>query len=369
MIKKLFEVQKYLKNGKTLKNLEEEFAIKYKWHPNLPIFILDYTIDSPKTHPITIECRSLVLDENFDIVSVSFRRFFNYGEALDITKEFNWDDFSSWEKLDGSYIAIFSYKGELVIRTRFSWADSDCGLSNRTWGLLVVSCLTEDQINMICKNDNLTLVFELTSPWNQVVKYYPNTDITLLTVIYNDGRELGQTGVNFIAREFGFKRPQEFNFKSIDECIEYLDNMNAEKTTDEGFVLLDDNRLRLKIKNKYYLLLHSLNGNDELTSFKKLVPVCLNGEIDEIVAYFPHLKDIVEETKFKLSDSYKVLKNWWIQSRDIEDRKTFAISIKDCRFSGILFSLKNQLGCNSVEADLWREWLKSEKLIIKVLFD
>lgn len=77
----LMEVQKYLRSGKTLKDLKSELGIIFSEYENL--VILNYSqIDSPKFHPITMECRGLILEKDtWDIVSFPFRRFFNENEG------------------------------------------------------------------------------------------------------------------------------------------------------------------------------------------------------------------------------------------------------------------------------------------------
>ena len=58
----MLEVQKYLKSGKNIVDLESEFSIKTTFHPNLPLVILNYNqIESPKTETIVRECRALNL--------------------------------------------------------------------------------------------------------------------------------------------------------------------------------------------------------------------------------------------------------------------------------------------------------------------
>lgn len=63
-----------------LEALTEQFAISVKKIDDL--LVLNYNqIDSPKTHPIVIECRSLILEaKTLKVVSRSFDRFFNIYE-------------------------------------------------------------------------------------------------------------------------------------------------------------------------------------------------------------------------------------------------------------------------------------------------
>ncbi len=77
------KVVDYLKkNG--LAALEAEFAIKSKlYEEGLIVLNYDQIYSAPKAHPIVVECRGLILDTDFNVVSRSLDRFFNYGEQPD----------------------------------------------------------------------------------------------------------------------------------------------------------------------------------------------------------------------------------------------------------------------------------------------
>lgn len=74
---------KGLTTAQSFEQLTEQFAIKVKHYEEDGIVLLDYhMLDSPKMHPIVIECRSLILDYcTFEVVSRKFDRFFNYLEV------------------------------------------------------------------------------------------------------------------------------------------------------------------------------------------------------------------------------------------------------------------------------------------------
>ena len=104
----MLEVQKYLQT-KTLENLTEELGIRCKVYEEENIVLLDYDqIESPKTHPIVRECRSLILAlSDFSIVSRKFDRFFNHGEALEYYSDFSFENAVAFEKADGSLIGVY----------------------------------------------------------------------------------------------------------------------------------------------------------------------------------------------------------------------------------------------------------------------
>lgn len=77
------QVQSGKSNTDAFNALTEQFSIKVKLYDEERVVLLDYhQLDSPKTHPIVIECRSLILCmDTFKIVSRKFDRFFNYLEV------------------------------------------------------------------------------------------------------------------------------------------------------------------------------------------------------------------------------------------------------------------------------------------------
>ena len=108
----MLNVQKFLRESTSenpLSELESQLAIKVNDYPEQGIAILNYhMLDSPKTHPITIECRSLILDRiTFDVVSRKFDRFFNLGENPEFYSDFNFENCHIMSKEDGSLIGVY----------------------------------------------------------------------------------------------------------------------------------------------------------------------------------------------------------------------------------------------------------------------
>ena len=70
----MLATQHFLKSyGNDLVKLEEQYGIRSKVYPEHNIVVLNYDqISSPKYDPITRECRSLVLDLDWNVVSRSF---------------------------------------------------------------------------------------------------------------------------------------------------------------------------------------------------------------------------------------------------------------------------------------------------------
>lgn len=367
----MLAVQEYLQSN-TIESLEQ-FGIFAKYHDTKPYVILDYDmVESAKfkEDPKVKECRGLVLrTDDFTIIHKAFDRFFNLNESS-CTDKFVWEYFTSTVKEDGSLIKVRWYDGDLLVTTRNSFAESICGESGKSWKDLVLSCLTPPQKATIKYNETRTYVFELLSPYNMVVVHHPEPKLVLLSIFEHD------TG--FVSEEMydlfnyvTFNQKQYLNFNSLDEVTAHLQALEEAKDTTEGLVLKDKNGVRLKAKSTYYLKLHRLSGNGNITMTKNIIPIILSGEKDEILSYFPYLFDKIKETESVLNFMFCHLTMVWEHAKDIQDQKEFALMITkqfQTKFSSILFNLKKRDKIQDFEA-LKHEWNQSEKLIIKVLED
>ncbi len=215
----MLEVQKYL-NKNSLEKLKEELGIDYKIHNSLPLVILDYSqIDSPKTHPIVQECRGLVLElDTWKIVAKGFNRFFNLGEALEITNCFNWDNFYAKTKEDGSYIMLYHYNGDWHVKTRNSFGDGKLQDTNLTWKELFLSTLKCD--NWLRDFDkNSVGIFELCSIYNKIVRHYQEPQSYLLGVYNRHKNVIDQWDNDLSLYMFGVNTPREYKFYGKEDFL------------------------------------------------------------------------------------------------------------------------------------------------------
>lgn len=325
----MLQVQRYLQEY-DLEALQNNHKINVIPHAFLPLILLNYdAVETRKAnlayHEITRECRSLVLEKDtWKIVSRAFRRFFNLGEYEE--KEFNWNQYYIQEKMDGSLISVWWYQNKWHVRTSGSWADQKiCGECSYTWEQLVFE-LIGSRIEVF--NKNLTYVFELTSPWNQVVKPHNKAELTLLSLFCNEeGLEEDRWFVIETANLLGFNRPEAYAFANIDEAVGWL---KAQPASFEGFVLLDDKYNRYKVKNTAYLNLHRLRGQNGLFMTRNLIPLILHKpeEKEEILTYYTWLKPKWEQIENKI---WTALKN----ADEIHNlypdynQKQFALAIKN----------------------------------------
>jgi hypothetical protein len=364
----MLEVQKYLTGGKSLEDLSDEFSIKITNHKNLPLVILNYDqIESkPRNHAIVRECRNLIL-ENFPpykLVSRSFYRFWNLSEFPLEFESFNLNDFFFQEKIDGSLMTLFNYKGQWLATTRSTFADGVCGESGKTWAELFHSVLSLEKINSVC-DSSLSYVFEFCSPWNKIITEYKTPKLYLLSIF--DGKyEFHPHQVDYEAQFLNLERPKYYNFKNVDEILSYVGEQTNKNPTWDG-VVINDLRQRWKIKNPGYLSLHRLANNGEGFKVKTLLPFILKGEEDEalvyIKRYFAEVIPLFEETKQKVNEEKKRVEDLWNEVKEIESQKEFALAVVPrTKLSAILFQCRKQ---KKNPHELWGDF---EELIYKALF-
>lgn len=354
----MLEVQKFLHHHKSFDELTNQFGIKVNHHPEDERVILNYCqIESAhhKTHPVVRECRGLVLSsKDYSLIARAFPRFFNLGE---VEVDFDWSNYVCQEKVDGSLILLYFWNGEWHINTRNSFGSANVGQSEFTWRDLVSYGLPFFWKNKL--NKKFTYVFELCSPYNQVVKRHNETHVKLLS-IFQGAMELDVDEIKYWSDNLLLESIDHYEVegKAIEVVLEKLE---AEDPTNEGIVLRDKNNNRIKVKTESYLRLHRVFSNGNLESVKNLVPVILNNEIDELLVYWPFLQEKVDAIRSKLDEYRESLDNYWFVHGDEDNRKKFALAVKEHPFSSLLFKAKDT-GVHPVK--LFND---SQELIIKVL--
>lgn len=330
------------KNG--IAALVTEFAIKVKPYHEEGLIVLNYDqIESPKAHPIVMECRSLILDRYHDVVSRSFDRFFNFGEQPDTQAHINWNKAVCFEKVDGSLIKIYHYRNNWYVATRgTAFAESTVNGFPTTFKELVYRALgvQEHGFQMLC-NDHLdtdfTYIFEITSMENRVVKVYEGYKLHYLGARHNKEGFYGNAGHEFDALMIGAQAIQQYKFSTPEECEETAKHL---KDLDEGYVLWQDGKPVCKIKSPAYVAVHHIRG--EGLNPKRISQIVLTGETAEYLKYFPedevHFGPYIDA---QVSLTTALVKAY-DATRGIEDQKQFALTVKDLPFSAILFQCKKR---------------------------
>jgi len=369
-------LQTALRDGSaTLASLAEELHLAINRHPTLPLVNFKYSqIDSPKLHPIVRECRGIVLEDGtWNLVAKAFNRFFNVGEDAEDFAKFDWTNFACTSKEDGSLILLYNYNDAWHVNTSGSFAFGEVQGYSMTWKDLFWST-SKIQPEDLMGLEPYTLVFELCTPYNKVVRRYPSHRVYFLSAFHcdKDGWEENDIeGVRALHHRFQDRNvmlPNHYTFPSKDAISEFLISMEDRDKTFEGVILRDSTDRRYKWKTKTYVALHQLKDNGCILLPKRVVPIVLAGEVDEVVAVFPETKTAMLEARDILDKAYLELVALWTKTKDATVQKDYAMMIKDHPLCGLLFDMRKRHP-KGTEQDLRVLWRSADELLVKRLFD
>jgi hypothetical protein len=127
---------------------------------------------------------------------------------------------------------------------------------------------------------------------------------------------------------------------TLETTIENAKQLPYEK---EGYVVIDKNWNRVKIKSPSYVAVHHLKNNG-VTSGKRLLLVIMKGEKEEFLNYFPEYTEEFEKLEKKYNFYYSQLEKNVIdfKSKNFNDRKEFALWAKNQINPQLLFMLKDK---------------------------
>lgn len=353
------QVIEFIRNNSVTEDLREglekltiQLGIIVKYVDDL--IVLNYNqIDSPKTHPIVIECRSLILEAGtLKVVSRSFDRFFNYGEALNVMPVIDWNKAVAYEKVDGSLIKIYHHKDRWNISTKgTAYGESDCMGYGITFAELVhkaLGCKNDKEFQRIMDRSTMcpftTYIFELTSVENRVVKRYEGYKLHFLASRYNDSGiyntkderswilEMMQYGTGI--GEF-VEVAQAYSFATDEDCVRTAQSL---KDLDEGYVIYQDGVPVAKIKSPAYVAVHHIRG--EGLNPKRIMQLVLTNEQDEYLQYFPEDRVVMQPYIDAKKDLELDIVAMYNATNHIESQKDFARVVGPLSYKAAMFSAR-----------------------------
>lgn len=162
--------------------------------------------------------------------------------------------------------------------------------------------------------------------------------------------------------DIGVKKPKQYDLHTLEDCIATASKMPY---SEEGYVVVDKNWNRVKIKSPQYVAVHHLKNNGEL-NFSSLVQLVRANEIEEFCIYFPEYKEYVVKLKNKIDEIISELEKEIneLKTKKFDTQKDFAIEVKNKQFSAFYFAWNKD---KSITAKKWfwehdnnkiKEWLK-----------
>lgn len=177
-----------------------------------------------------------------------------------------------------------------------------------TYGDLFVEALkginlTLDEFFTIFKKE-YCYTFELVSPKSRIVVPYKQTKLYFIGL-----RDIGtfielDPEIEEDVIKLGIPRPKQYPLTSLEECMQATEKMGFDE---EGFVVVDKDWHRVKIKSKEYILAHFTRFNNG-TSYSRILEMVENNRDKKFLEIYPEYTeqfDDVRERKGKFREKLK----------------------------------------------------------------
>ncbi|MBO5440509.1 MAG: hypothetical protein J6A53_07640 [Clostridia bacterium] len=284
-------------------SLHKDYGIRIKKEDSLAIF--SYNVECDFREPIVQEARGIIIDyEKIEVVCWPFRKFGNYTESY--ADKIDWNNAVVLEKVDGSIIKLwYNHKEQKWQLSTNGMINADNATtdaySNIFYGDIIRQANNYNDIPFDALDKDFTYIFELVSPQTRVVVRYDEISL------YHLGTRNNTTGIE-INIDIGIKKPKSYPINSLEDCIKAAVELNKDCQADdeisnEGFVVVDKNWNRVKVKSPDYIMMHRLKHNDGISK-KDCVNTLLHikGDIEKICKANPTLIHIFKYYDFRISE-------------------------------------------------------------------
>lgn len=300
------------------------------------LFCLKYGPTADKSSDIVRVCRGAVVErsdgDRYDVVAYAFDRFFNAGEFQ--AAEIDWKSARVFEKHDGSLIKLFHHDeyGWIVSTSGTVGADIRFGEMDMTFEDLFWRAYDANYSREKLDED-VIYVFELCTPDNKVVVDHKFDYLPLLGA--RDARSMDEihvesfSGLFAIATEYG-------HWSDIGKLIEWANEREGSKH--EGFVVVDENWNRIKVKGESYVQMHRVKGNGDPSFFE----LWRNDDLVEFWTYFPEFKADFQQRLSLLEDAAFFVEGF-VREYSHMNQKEFAAQVlhHHPKVSGAMFSIRS----------------------------
>jgi hypothetical protein len=361
-------VQQYLENH-TFGDLVRDHGVYASFSKSGHKFSLNYDqIEAKESDLLAQECRGLILAREdgssflsqfvavpghkpshdhlspgrTKILAFPMKRFFNYGQG--VAAAIDWSDpkLEVFEKMDGTLCIVYwdEFIEKWCVATR-SVPEADLPMDNNlfTFRTLFEKALQETtgyDFNLgfpHLLHKGQTYCFELTTPYNRIVVYYPKSGITLLTVRNN-----------FTYQELAFDHPviealmprvpvvRSHSLDTVEKTLEWVASVNPMEH--EGVVVKQAGN-RIKVKSPAYVAYNRVR--DTLgASERNIVEIILSEKDDDVIPMLPEeIVKNLQKIKAGLQSVIHQHDEWYRKVRvfmemsNLSDKKSFALAVNE----------------------------------------
>ena len=326
----------------------EQGNIGIQKHPTEDLYLLWYTDKCSFSHhwtDLTMMCRGLITDLDWNIVQRPFKKFFNYEELPDESVIPDSDNFVVYEKIDGSLGILYWIGDKPYITTKGSWTSEQ--------GKHATELIQKKYMNQLRSLDrSKTYLFEIVYPEDKHIVDYEDFDgIVLIGVIDTETGKDYPLNTDIHAEIF--RRPSTYPTSDWKSLRSQYSGQNR-----EGFVVLwPETGFRIKLKYKEYMRLFYYKY---LLTSKYILESCMNGKENTLLEEVPFeiqefVKEAVEEFKSSFdrvqSETKDFLKNY---DPGTQTSKEVASDFSKFKYSPVAWAIWNKKSPDILKEIIWK---------------
>ena len=360
-----------LMDGELLQEMTDQKYVRVQTHPTLPLKIFNYTEHAQFDrvwNDVTRQCRGLIVNETGEVLARPYPKFFNHGEpgaaVLDLDVRAHISD-----KMDGSLGILYPARDKWAVATRGSFASEQAAYA---------TFLLWEKYPRFVPQNGVTILFEIVYPGNRIVLDYGDVqDLYLL-----GGVDI-HTGSIFSPDMIpGWPGPsaEVMSAATLRDALALPPRINA-----EGVVVRVRDAM-VKLKQEDYVALHRIVTNTSARviwehlavnackglvakpkDWPKLLHIgperaeqvlaagedwqekMIHGVPDEFYGWFKETTESLTDRKCDLESEIAITFHD-LKTQHGDDRKAFALAVKDDPYAGLLFNL---LDGRNIEGQLW----------------
>jgi hypothetical protein len=241
------------------------------------------------------------------------------------------------DKLDGSLMLLYEHGGVWHVassgtpRAGGRYGKEELLFRDRFWQVFYGAGMVLPPQYM----SGVGFFFELCAPDNRIVVKYDEPKLVLHGARdRNTEHELSRGTLENIAAELFWPIVKEHPLQSAEEVDEAVKALNP--VDYEGFIVVDAQCNRVKVKSPRYVALHHLRDR---TTPSAVIALWKAGEVGELLTYFPeHAPDVLAMTG-KLEAAAGAAFDAYLQNRHAPTRKDYAEAVKGQPWQAIAFKL------------------------------
>lgn len=312
-------------------------------------------INSPMAEPIVQECRGMVVHvPTGQVLAHPYNKFWNHGEHL--AAPIDWSTARVQDKLDGSLMTLHWNPFESrwsVASSGHPVAGGSYGKTAKTFGEVFWDVFYWDGFptKALPSRTDVCFMFELIAPDNRIVCRYDKPRVVLHGARHLETEEeLPRAWLANFAENHNWEIVTELPVTNIDDCLAAAAVLDPAQH--EGFVVVDNNFNRVKIKSLRYVALHHLKGNGAVNR-RRAIDLWKAGEVGELLTHFPEMASDVQPVLDALtSAAQRAFQLWYAANALSPTRKDFALMVKDSPVASVCFKLYSSDDLPSVDAAL-----------------